>query len=380
MALNNAVFASADHSTSTEDSPYLRYTDSIEVVHVDEERIFSEIASTMRHISELIDDRCRHAARSVHAKSHGLLKAELTVMDGLPEPLAQGLFQPGHSYPVIMRFSTNPGDILSDSISTPRGLGIKVLGVEGSMLQENEGQKTQDLVMVNVKTFPSADSAGFLEGLKLLERHVNDSDAFKQVVSTAARTAETVLEAVGTESAALKGFGHAQTHILGETFFTLVPMRYGDYVAKLCLEPASSNLLDLTDKHVDTSNGHSALRDAVVDFFRTEEAVWNVKVQLCSDLKTMPIEDASVAWPEDLSAYQTVGRIVALPQDAYSLARRLYVDEVLSFNPWHALQAHRPLGNVMRARKKAYAASSQFRHATNGRSTSEPASISELPD
>ncbi len=361
------------------DPRYCRYSERIEVPKPEEEQQFAEIASRMKNISSLMSDRARHAARSVHAKSHGLLRAELTVLDGLPEPLAQGIFQHGGIYPAIMRFSTVPGDILPDSISTPRGLGIKVIGVEGPMLKDHQGEVTQDLVMVNGKAFPSPDSAAFLEGIKTLEKHVNDSEAFKQIVSTAARTAETVLEAVGTESAALKGFGHPQTNILGETFFTAAPLRYGNYMAKLCLEPASQNLKDLKDKTIDTGSGHSALRDAVVEFFKTGEAVWDLKVQLCVDPETMPIEDASVPWPEELSPYLTVGRLVAPPQDAYSAARRLYVDEILSFNPWHGLEAHRPLGNIMRARKQAYAASSQFRHETNGRQISEPRSIDELP-
>jgi hypothetical protein len=93
----------------------------------------------------------------------------------------------------------------------------------------------------------------------------------------------------------------------------------------------------------------------------------------------MPVEDASVPWPEDLSPYLAVGHLIAEPQDAYSPARRIYVDELLSFNPWHALAAHRPLGNIMRARKKSYAASSQFRHGSESRPMSEPKSISELP-
>ena len=62
----------------------------------------------------------------------------------------------------------------------------------------------------------------------------------------------------------------------------------------------------------------------MVDFFKTGEAIWDVKVQLCVDPEMMPIEDASVEWPEELSPYITVARLVAAPQDANSAARRLY--------------------------------------------------------
>ncbi|WP_418955610.1 hypothetical protein [Streptomyces tritici] len=43
-------------------------------------------------------------------------------------------------------------------------------------------------------------------------------------------------------------------------------------------------------------------------------------------------------------------------------ARRRYADDVLSFSPWHALEAHRPLGSIMRSRRAARPASSDFRH------------------
>src|ERR1700678_1327001 len=93
---------------------YIPYSDSVEQEHPDEARTFSEIVATMRHISEVVNDQSRNAYRAVHAKSHCLLKAEMTVLDGIEAPFQQGLFQAGSHYPVIMRFSTNPGDVLPD--------------------------------------------------------------------------------------------------------------------------------------------------------------------------------------------------------------------------------------------------------------------------
>jgi hypothetical protein len=123
----------------------------------------------------------------------------------------------------------------------------------------------------------------------------------------------------------------------------------------------------------------SGLRDEAVDFFKTETAEWDVRIQLCTDLQKMPVEDPSIEWPEELSPYLQVARMVAHPQNAYSAERRVYVDEMLSFNPWHCLAAHRPLGNIMRARFQAYKASAEFRHSANGRKMVEPRSIGELP-
>lgn len=361
---------------------YVPYSDSVEVKGPEEDKTFSELTGVMRHISEIVNDRSRNAFRSVHAKSHALVKAQMTVLRDMPVPFQQGLFQPGREYPVIMRFSTNPGDILPDSISSPRGLAVKVVGVgDGEMAPSHSGQVTQDFVLVNSKAFGAPDAAGFLKITKLLEQHVADSEGLKQFVSTSTRVLEDVLEKVGHGSDALKAFGHPETNVLGESFFSQAPIRYGEYIAKVCVAPASENLKQLTGKHVEhLRKRYSGLRDEAVKFFATEAAEWDVCVQLCTDLDKMPVEDASVKWPEDLSPYVPVARIKAAPQDVYSAERRVYVDEKLSFNPWHCLAAHRPLGNIMRSRLQVYKASTEFRHSANGRELIEPKSIDELPD
>jgi hypothetical protein len=359
---------------------FVTYTDSVEVLQPGEEKTFDEITATMLDLSKKIGERQRHTVRSVHAKSHGLLKAQVTVLDGLPSELKQGLFARPGSYGAIMRFSTNPGDILSDHISTPRGLAIKIIGVEGEMISNHAGQVTQDFVMVNSKVFSDPNANSFLKNLKTLDAHANDSEALKQTVSSVAQVAESALEVVGQKSGLLLGFGHPATNPLGETFSTVAPLRYGEYFGKLELVPVSPNLVELCQKALEHPHDWNALRDTIVDFFTTQTAIWELRVQLCTDLEKMPVEAADVAWDETLSPYLTVAQITAGPQQAYSDARRVFVDEQLSFNPWHCLSAHRPLGNVMRARFKAYQASVKFRQAAEGRTLVEPRSIEELPD
>ena len=68
------------------------------------------------------------------AKAHGLLRGTLTVAENLPPVLAQGLFARSGNYPVAIRFSTSPGDLLPDSVSTPRGMAVKVIGAKGERL------------------------------------------------------------------------------------------------------------------------------------------------------------------------------------------------------------------------------------------------------
>ena len=74
---------------------------------------------------------------------------------GLPAELAQGLFAKPRRYPVVLRISTVPGDILADSVSTPRGMSVKVIGVEGERLEGSENDVTQDFLLVNGPAFGS---------------------------------------------------------------------------------------------------------------------------------------------------------------------------------------------------------------------------------
>ena len=103
-------------------------------------------------------------------------------------------------------------------------------------------------------------------------------------------------------------------------------------------------------------------------------------LQLCTDLDKMPVEDACVPWPEAESSYVAVARLVLPAQDAYSPARQAYFDEVLSFQPAHALHAHRPLGSVMRARLATYHALSAYRHEQNHWKQVKPSGVDQVPD
>jgi hypothetical protein len=360
--------------------PFALYSPDVEVKQPNEDQVFDELAAAMRQISQTFNDRARNAYRAVHAKSHGLLKAVLQVYDELPEPYRQGLFATPGDYGILMRFSTNPGDILPDSISTPRGLAVKIIGVPGEMVPEHQGHLTQDFLMVNSRSFGVPDAAAFLKQVQLLLKHAGDSQSLKQFVSTTAKAAESTVEAFGGEIAFLKQFGHPETNLLGDTYSAQVPLRYGNHIAKVSIEPASENLRELTGENIQIGDNYSALRDTIVDFFKDQSAEWEFRVQLCTDLTRMPIEDASIDWSEKESPFVPVARILIPAQNAYSPERRVYFDELLTFNPWHALAAHQPLGNVMRARRKAYAASSIYRHTANARPMVEPKSLDEVPD
>jgi len=355
------------------------YEPSIEVPEANEAGIDQDIVATLHKISETTLTHTGGPLRSVHAKSHGLLYGKLTIADGLPETLAQGLFANAGTYPVIMRLSTTPGDILDDSISTPRGLAVKVLGVSGERVAGSEGDTTQDFVLINGPAFNAPNAGGFLRSLKLLEPTTNKMEGVKKLTSAIARGAEAVIEAAGGQSPTLTSLGGQQEHhILGENFYSQVPILYGKYIAKIGIFPVSPELTALTKLPLTNNGEPNMLRNVVVDFFLQNSATWEVRVQLCTNLETMPVEDASVAWPEDESPYLTVATLTAAAQDPWTIEKIVAIDEGLSFTPWHALAAHRPLGAVNRARKSAYAMSAKFRAEHQGRPITEPVSIEIL--
>ncbi|MFC0388781.1 catalase family protein [Muricoccus vinaceus] len=339
-----------------------------------------DLTDTMRGIVETTFKDYGYPVRAVHAKSHGLLHGEMTVLGGFAPPFAQGVFAKPATYPVVLRFSTNPGDLLDDSISVPRGLAVKMVGVEGERLPGSEEQRTQDFVMVNAPAFAAPTAKAFLGSAKLLARTTDAPQILKKAVSAVLRGAETVVEAVGGKSPTLTTLGgHPNTHILGETFHSATPFLHGPYMAKYSVAPVTPMLKALKNRKVDVAGRPEALREEVMAYFASQDAEWEFRVQLCTDLDTMPIEDSSVIWPEEESPYAVVARIRVPAQPSWNEARSRSVDLGMSFSPWHGLSAHRPLGSINRARKPAYEMSSGFRAAHSGCPMHEPRTPEEIP-
>jgi hypothetical protein len=362
--------------------PYVRYSNDVEFKQPDEERLIDEALASFERMGRKVFDKHRHAMRGAHAKSHGALKGKLTIYDNLHIPLAQGLFRQPRTYPVIIRFSTTPGDIMPDGVSSFRGMAIKVIGVEGRKFLEQEAEAlTQDFLTINYPVFPSGDIAGYLREQLLQEKvMVSAPEEAQQLLTAALRTANAVTQKVGLELYPTSvGITRPETHILGETYYTAAALRYGDYIAKINVVPVSESLQPLIGKQIET-NDPSVLRDLVVAFFRECTAEYELRAQLCTNLERMPVENAAIRWSEDESPYQPIAKITIPVQEAYSPARRVYVDEVLSFNAWHCIPEHRPLGSIQRVRMKAYELSSLYRHEMNQQPRVEPRSIDEMPD
>jgi hypothetical protein len=359
----------------------IAYTPAVEIREPDEDRTIAELVRTLLNISTTTYRDGHHALRSVHAKSHAILTGTLSVLPNLAPELAQGIFSTAASYPIIMRLSSTPGDLLNDSVSTPRGLAVKIIGVPGERLPGSEADRTQDFIMINGPVFAAPNAKKFLGSLKLLAGTTDKAPALKSALSATLRGAEKLLESVGGQSGTLKSLGgEPATNPLGETYFTQVPMRYGEYMAKLSLAPISDALMDLKGAPIAITQSPNAVREDIQTFFAAGDGVWELSVQLCRDLKKMPIEDASVLWSEELSPQLAVARITVPQQDSWTQARAEAADDRTSFSPWHGIVEHQPLGSVMRARRAAYAASVKFRAEHNSVVIAEPRDSSGLAE
>ena len=188
--------------------------------------------------------------------------------------------------------------------------------------------------MVNAPAFAAGTAKEFLGNLKLLAATTDKAEGAKKALSALNRGVEAVIEAFGLKSGLVSTMGgQPETHILGETFYTQVPLLYGDYIAKVCVAPVAPDLTALTGAKVDLAGKPNGLREAVQDCFAAHGGEWEVRVQLCTDLDAMPIEKASKVWPEDKSPYLPVARITVEPQNSWSPEAVREIDEGLAFGP-----------------------------------------------
>ncbi|TXC71471.1 catalase family protein [Sphingomonas ginsenosidivorax] len=356
----------------------VRYAPSVETVAPDEAETIAGLNESFQEILETTSQDYGHAVRAVHAKAHGIARGTLTV-GHLPPQLAQGIFAAPGTYEAVIRISTNAGDILDDSVSLPRGVALKVIGVQGDRLPDSGDSTNQDFIMVNGPAFSAPDAKAFGKNLKLLSKTTDRFDGVKKAMSATFRVVESALEAVGGESATLKTLGGAApVHPLGETYYSQTPFRFGDYIAKFALFPVSPGLTRLTGDLVNVTARPDALREVVRDELIEHGGTWELRVQLNTDLDAMPVEDASVVWDEKQSPFVTVATLEVPAQLSWAPGTTDKTDDALVYSVWDGVTAHQPLGGINRARKSPYELSSTFRGQFNGCPVHQPKSLSDL--
>jgi len=240
-------------------------------------------------------------------------------------------------------------------------LAIKVLNVNGDMISADEQRcRTQDFLMINHPVF--------------FVRNVKDYLRLEQVLVLANDSSLATLEGtlIGGDwnplhwhwremLTAARIAGHFPAHPASNTYFSMAPIRFGRYVAKYRAKPAGDRLDSYLSLIAGLTSEPDALRTALEETLRTQEVLFEFQVQLRTSERTMPVEDASVEWPESESPFRTVGHLL-LPRQEIDRLRYQNDFRNLAFNVWQALAAHRPLGGINRVRRAVYCVSSAWRH------------------
>ena len=113
------------------------------------------------------------------------------------------------------------------------------------------------------------------------------------------------------------------------------------------------------------------LRDAMKAALRNGDACFQFMVQVQDSDARMPIEDTTVVWSEKKSPFVPVARLF-IPRQNFDTPEQNTLCENLSYNPWHGLEAHKPLGYLNLLRRELYLHTAGFRRGRNGVSQREP--------
>ena len=96
--------------------------------------------------------------RGGNTKTHGIVRGEFIVHDGLPENLRRGIYAQPHTYRAWVRFS-GPGPYITPDIDDVgfMSISIKLMGVPGPKLMDEE-KFTLDMFGVSTPTFVTPDT------------------------------------------------------------------------------------------------------------------------------------------------------------------------------------------------------------------------------
>jgi catalase len=313
-----------------------------EIIAAGEEEKFATYTNKLKAIQKAKSKKYGKG-RLLHRKGLLALKAEFQVDANLPAHAAQGIFASPGKYEAIIRLSNGSLEVQADKTPDIRGFALKVKGVSGNSILTGKPTTEQDFVMINHTTFSSARAEEFLDlllaissGGGALLKHLYNSYGFFGMFKAMARFAKVI--------------GKKFTSFATENFSTVLPIRNGDYAVKLRIRPVSE---------VTTKPSKVDLTTDLKEHLKSGALEYAVELQFYTDAETTPIEDASVEWPESETAFVTVGKLTVPVQSFAGDAYEKFAASVeqMKFDPWNAIEAHRPLGNIMRARKHAYYAS-----------------------
>jgi hypothetical protein len=296
--------------------------------------------------------------RGGNTKTHGIVRGEFIVHDDLPEQYRHGIFAQPRTYRAWVRFS-GPGPYITPDIDDVgfMSISIKLMGVDGPKLMSEE-QFTQDMTAVSTPTFVTPDVRA---NAQLQIESLKNASIFYFVNLHRPHVLDLIMQSLWTKT---------QSSPFEAPYFSCVPyllgegqaMQYSVWPKTLKRTPVPRLPLRPPDNY---------LRDAMAAALDAGDVELDYRIQLQTDSFRMPIENAGVLWPEKLSPRVSVATL-RLPRQRFDSAAQINFEKRLSYNPWHSIAEHRPLGNQSRARRRMYLALSTLRHDMNAIPHYEP--------
>jgi len=306
-----------------------------------------------------------HFERGGNTKTHGIIRAELTVRDDLPEHLRRGIFIEPRTFRAWVRFS-GPGPYVTPDIDDVgfMSISVKLMGAPGPKLLDDE-QHTQDLTGVSTPTFVTPDTRANAE---LQRWSYQNAQIFYFLNPRDSHVLDSIMQLLWTKT---------QTSPLEGEYFSCVPYLLGEGQAmQYSFRPRLKTRTRVPRLPLRPPDNY--LRAAMVATLAEQDVEFDVLLQLQTDPFRMPIENNAVLWPMKLSPRVPVA-VLRIPKQKFDSPEQLEFAKVLSFNPWHCIAEHRPLGNQSRARKRMYSELSKLRQQLNEVEHYEPTGDEVFP-
>ena len=296
--------------------------------------------------------------RGGNTKTHGIVRAEFIVHDNLAPQLRHGIYAEPRIYKAWVRFS-GPGPYITPDIDDVgfMSISIKLMGVPGPKLMDEE-KFTQDMFGVSPPTFVTPDT---IANAQLQVESLKNAQIFYFLNLHRPHVLDFIMQGLWIKT---------QSSPLEAPYFSCVPYLLGEGQAmQYSFWPMTSRRTRVPRLPLRPPDDY--LRQAMANTLVAEDAFFDVRVQLQTDPHLMPIENAGVYWPEKLSPRRSVATL-RIPKQTVTSQAQMDFARKLSFNPWHSIPEHRPLGNQSRARRRMYDTLSKYRHSMNNVLLYEP--------
>ena len=296
--------------------------------------------------------------RGGNTKTHGIVRAEFVVHEGLPAQFRHGIYAEPKTYRAWVRFS-GPGPYITPDIDDVgfMSISIKLMGVPGSKLMEEE-KFTQDMFGVSPPTFVTPDVNA---NAQLQVESLKNTQIFYFVNLHRSHILDLIMQGLWIKT---------QSSPFEAPYFSCVPYLLGEGQAmQYSVWPKRKKRTRIPRLPFRPPDDY--LRDAMVATLAAEDVEFDVRLQLQTDPHLMPIENNGVLWPEKLSPRVSVATL-RIPRQTFNSPAQMNFAKRLSYNPWHCIPEHRPLGNQSRARNRMYWTLAQLRHNMNAVPHYEP--------